>query len=134
MSVLAAVPSRLIRVMKKIADGKPSCGDTANTLGVRETDIPVDAERIVYPRTGGLSVTPDDPARLPIHVRLPRHGGRGRLPVFEIAFDALGNDLAYSPDPGRPRDHGFVEPSRAMRLTEYQTALHATRPMWMEIV
>jgi hypothetical protein len=42
------------------------------------TDISVDPDGYVYPRTGGLSVAPGDPRYLP-DVRRPRElGGRGK--------------------------------------------------------
>ena len=81
-------------------------------LGVRPgVDIPVDYTGLVASGQGGLSVTPDELARLPPHVRPARFGGKGKLPVFELSVRSLGERLAWRPDPDRPDRHGFVEPS-----------------------
>jgi hypothetical protein len=80
-----------------------------------------------------MSVTPDDPARLPPHVRPPRHGGHGRLPIFELLSSNLGPSLMYRPDPNAPLRHGFVEPNKALAFDSYQKALYATQPNWTEV-
>ncbi len=80
-----------------------------------------------------MSVTPDDPSRLPIHLRPIRLGGVGELPLYEIAIHALGVDLAYRADAKRPDKHGFVEPAATTQLETYQAALAATRLNWREV-
>ena len=127
-------PTKVYRAMRKDHDGKPRCGSTGNLLGVRPgIDITPDQNGLVVAGIGGLSVTPDDPARLPLHVRPPRLGGKGNLPVFEISREHLGDVVAYRADPERPSKHGFVEPTRPMPLDRYQTALAATRQSWEEL-
>lgn len=123
--------------MRADADGRPALGPTARTLGVRPGpvggvlgDVLVDAEGMVEPGAGGMSVSPDDPANLPEHRRPPALGGSGKDPVFGIGADALGSDLSYRPDPDDPGVHGFVEPGRRMRLEDYQEAVAATRGAW----
>jgi len=86
-------------------------------LGVRvPIDVRPDANGTVAPGGGGMSVTPDDPARLPPHLRPVSHGGLGVLPVFGMPVGGLGLLLSFRPDPRRPDRHGFVEPSRVMTL------------------
>jgi hypothetical protein len=128
------VPARkLFRAMLKDAQGRPRCGARANTLGIRPGhDIRANADDTVHPETGGLSVTPDDPARLPPHLRPSHLGGRGALPLFSIEVAQLEAALTYRPDPKHPTMHGFIEPARSMRLVDYQDALCRTAPAWTE--
>lgn len=108
--------------MRKDEDGKPRCGAEGNLLGVRPGyDIQATNVGIVSEGAGGLSVTPDDPARLPPHVRPARLGGKGKLPVFEIPGQKLVEPLTYRPDRDRPDRHGFIEPAHSspMRLTTH---------------
>jgi hypothetical protein len=46
--------------------------------------------------------------------------------------DELPDGLIYRPDPGRPDEHGFVEPDRVMSLEDYRRLLHGTREFWSE--
>jgi hypothetical protein len=117
--------------MRKDKSGRPLCGTGPKMLGARvPTDIAPDDQGTVSPETGGLSVTPDDPAFLPVHLRPKALGGQGKLPVFKIPVAALGALLAYRPDPKGPDRHGFIEPLRVMLLDAYQAALAATAPSW----
>lgn len=81
---------------------------------------------------GGISVTPDDPARLPPHLRPLSLGGECGLPLFSIKRASLGRRLAYRPDPKRPTRHGMVEPAVSMAAGSYQDALAATSLAWTE--
>jgi hypothetical protein len=127
----ARLPARLFRAMREDDAGKPRCGTEANVLGVRPGEIELDVQGLVAGGRGGLSVTPDDPQRLPPHVRPPKFlGGRGKLPVFELSIESLGAKLSYRPDPKRPTDHGFVEPGVQMQLADYNAALAATQSAW----
>jgi hypothetical protein len=120
--------------MRKDETGRPRCGSQGSLLGVRPgVDIIPDASNLVDRGTGGMSVTPDDPARLPPHARPQRLGGLGRLPIFGLETDRLGELLAYRPDPVAPNRHGFVEPSKRMSFDDYQAALAATRCDWREV-
>lgn len=118
------------RSMKSDVDGHPRCGTTGASLGVRPRDIPLDGDQVV-PDTGGLSVTPDDPALMREEFR-PEHlpGGLSRLPLFMIRAGDLGPDLTIRPDPRDPLTHHFFEPSRSMHVEQYQAALCSTRPSW----
>lgn len=80
-----------------------------------------------------MSVTPDDPARLPLHFRPISMGGAGALPVFALNLEMLGNDLSYRADPKKPSKHGFIEPAAPVHVEEYQRALARTAPAWLEV-
>jgi hypothetical protein len=106
----------------------------AALLGARPgIDIVLDAYNLVDRGTGGMSVTPDDPGRLPPHVRPKRFGGLGKLPIFGLETKRLGELLAYRADPRAPDRHGFVEPASRMPFEAYQAALAGTQPDWWEV-
>ena len=113
------------------ADGLPELGTSSGrTLGARSDDIAVDADSMVYPDTGGLSVAPGAPENLPRHRRPPEYGGTGRDPVWCIDSCDLPDGLKYRPDPDNPTGHGFLEPSLPMPIEEYQDLLAQTQPIW----
>lgn len=134
----AEAPRPYYRSMKVSADGGPRCGPTGACLGVRPPvigvkrgDIPTDASGRVVPNSGGLSVTPDDPAFMPEEFRPETlDGGLSRLPLFMIQAGEIGSDLQIRPDPRKPRTHHFFEPVRAMHIDAYQGVLCATAPRW----
>lgn len=125
----------LFRAMKVAADGLPVCEDTARGLGVRlppnpRPDIVPDESGRVAPGMGGMSVTPDDPARMN-PLRRPRSlGGAGKDPLFVVDTDSIRASLTLRRDPRDPEVHGLVEPARVMPLGEYRDALSSTRPSW----
>jgi hypothetical protein len=120
--------------MRKDESGRPRCGAQGSLLGARAgRDIVPDASNFVDRGTGGMSVTPDDPARLPPHARPQRLGGLGKLPVFRLETERLGEALAYRADPAASDRHGFVEPSSRMLFEAYQAALAGTQPDWQEV-
>jgi hypothetical protein len=124
----------LFRVMLKAPNGAPVGGGGANMLGVRVgIDVRPDATGNVERGRGGLSVAPEDPARLPPHLRPVRFGGACGLPLFAIGADDLGPKLDYLPDAGRPGRHGTIEPARGMPVANYQAALADTAPRWKEL-
>ena len=97
-------------------------------------DIQKTPDELVHPGTGGMSVTPDDPARLPPHVRPRWLGGQGKLPAFfYLEFAALAPPLGVRLDPKHPERHAFVEPALMMTVDEYQAALCSTRGLWREV-
>lgn len=136
MDVEARIPIRgtaqlLLRVMLRDSGGHPVCGDGDCMLGVRlPVDIVPDIMGNVSPGHGGMSVTPGDPSRLPLHFRPVAFGGIGKLPVFGIEGDDLGLLLRYRSDPRRPQRHGFVEPASSMPLEAYRAALRGTASKW----
>lgn len=123
----------LYRAMRAERDGWPSCGSTARSLGVRAPgDLSPDAAGMVYPKTGGMSVTSPDPSKLPSHRRPPAWGGIGRDPIFVIALAALPSRLAARPD-APASSHWLVEPATVMSCDELQSTLCATRHHWQEV-
>lgn len=121
----------LFRAMKEANDGLPVVGATARTLGARPViDIPIDQNGMVWPRTGGISVTPNDPKKLPRHRRPRSLGGRGKDPVWCIPSSYLGPKLVYKADPNNPTSHGFIEPAFPITFDDYQRALTGTRGSW----
>lgn len=111
----------------------PKIGVENFMLGARvPIDIKPDAAGMVHPGKGGMSVTPNDPSRLPPHLRpvnLP--GGQSTLPVFFIASSKLGATLRFQPATRHPERHGFVEPAMATKLEAYQNALGDTVTYWV---
>ena len=102
-----------------------------NHLGVRAAgeyrDIQVDTTGVVHPRTGGMSVAPDDPINLPRHFRPRSLGGRGKRPVWLVSSAHITDPLAARED--RPT-HWLIEPSSTMALADYESGLSATAPRW----
>jgi hypothetical protein len=118
--------------MEMSDDRLPRLGRSASRLGVRVfrervNDLPVH-EGYVQPNDGGLSVTPDDPLQMPPQF-LPPPYGTGDDPVWTLSEDDLGPDLAFKAD-RRRTFHGFIEPSRRMRLEEFERALSELRSKW----
>jgi hypothetical protein len=101
-------------------------------LGVRPgIDVRPDAHGQVHPG-GGMSVTPEDPKRLPLHLRPEALGGLGRLPVFHIDVGILGGCLKYVPSARKPTHHGQIEPAAPVPLATFQNELCATSGSWTE--
>ncbi len=124
----------LFRIMLKDVVGQPVVGTSDNMLGARVgVDIRPDGQGQVHPGKGGISVAPEDPARLPLHLRPLRLGGVCGLPLFRIEHAAVGRRLAYRPDPKKPTRHGMIEPAETMPVEAYQGALAATSPAWREV-
>ncbi len=117
--------------MKTDVDGLPKIGDDARSLGVRLSgrvrDIVADEAGAVHPQTGGMSVSPPPPDNLQEHRRPPEYGGAGRDPVWTLETDGLPDGLRYRSDPGRPEEHGFIEPDLVMDIGEYRGLLGGTR-------
>ncbi len=120
----------LYRSMQQSRDGFPMLGSSARALGVR---VAIDIESkngYVGPGIGGMSVTPDDPLRLPRFRRPPDLGGTGRDPAFGIDTIDLPSDLVYRPDPLDPNNHGFIEPAMPMSFEQFLEAIARTRESW----
>lgn len=120
----------VLRSMMGDADGFPAVGKSGRYLGARPTgkfrDIDVSPTGLVFPGTGGISVSPPPPENIPSIIR-----DRGD-PIWELATEELPEELRHRPDPDPEKQdtHGFIEPSTAMSFDEYQAALHSTREMW----
>jgi hypothetical protein len=124
---------QLFRTFVTDADNRPKIGAANFMLGARvPLDIKPDRDGRVVPGKGGMSVTPNDPAGLPPHLRpISLAGGQSTLPIFSIATSKLGASLRFQPAKLHPERHGFVEPSMAMKLEAYQDALGATVAQWV---
>jgi hypothetical protein len=126
---------RLCRVMRIDHDGRPRTGRKSSVLGVRigppsrTIDIRV-TDGYVEPDTGGLSVIPDDPMRIAEEFRPPDLGGTGDDPVWYLPIEEVGGRLQYRTDPRCPKDHGYIEPAKRMKLEQYEEALIATKMAW----
>ena len=128
----AATDIRLYRTFVTDEENRPKIGVRDFMLGARVgIDIKPDRDGAVEPGKGGMSVTPNDPAGLPPHLRpTSLTGGQSTLPVFSIAASKLGANLRFQPAKRHPERHGFVEPAMAMKLDAYQAALGATASDW----
>jgi hypothetical protein len=134
VTTAAKTTIKLFRAFKTGTDGRPLCGDAGTKLGIRPgKDITADADGLVQPLSGGMSVTPEDMTFLPPFARPTSLGGHGELPVFAIESSALGEKLSYRPDPKKPTNHGFIEPALAMLLAAYSTALAQTGRAWKKV-
>jgi hypothetical protein len=126
---------QLFRAMKEDDSGSCLIGDGARMLGIRPgVDVTAkDANDLVYPGQGGLSISPDDPLNLPYFRRPQEFQGIGKDPVWLILdTDLPGFDLCHRPDPAKPT-HGFIEPVRPMTLGEYKRAIARTHTLWRKL-
>ena len=122
----------VFRAMREDPNGKPLTGRSARTLGVRiggpRIDIPIRAGR-VYPQTGGMSVTPDDPMRLPRSRRPRALGGVSHDPVFSLQVTDLPSSLTLRID--KPT-HALIEPSWCCLFEKFEQNLHDTKEKWVK--
>ena len=81
--------------------------------------------------TGGMSITADDPMKLPPHRRPASYDGTGRDLVFEINGDSFGGSLSLRQDD--PPGHCLVEPLSFCLFEDYQVAIYATHPFWLPL-
>jgi hypothetical protein len=121
--------------MKADEDGLPMIGHKfGSTLGARVgDDVEPTPTGTVGPGCGGMSVSPDEPERLPKHRRPPQFNGTGRDPVWRISPQALDRRLQCVPDPDDPERHWLVEPVVDMPVAEYQSLIEATRSHWQRL-
>lgn len=131
----------VLRGMRADEDGLPRLGESGRYLGARpdlpeqaqDGDIPMSADGLVQPETGGTSVSPPPVTNLALHRGPPEYGGRGKDPVLVLDADELPPELRYRPYPEAPERHGFVEPSRTMSFEEYLRAIQGTRALWRQL-
>jgi hypothetical protein len=126
--------------MKKDEDGKPVVKDSSNGLGIRPRDIAPNAEGLVSPGTGGMSVAPrwgDLPVELipkRLEDKVPGAAGRNSLACFALGEGSF-EEGEIAPElrlrPNKP-DHGYIEPQTKMKLEKYKDAIIATRNCWTE--
>jgi RHS repeat-associated protein len=129
---LGLAPYRIYRGMRTEGD-LPVTGPTARTLGARPgTDVRPDADGLVHPGGGGISIAPETATNLPSHRRPPEFGGTGRDPVWSIDPDDLPEGLSYRRD-SPTSGHGVIEPSRTMTYDEYQSLIESTAGSWTRV-
>jgi hypothetical protein len=105
----------------------PAIGD--RDLGVRvPTDITPDAESIVYPNKGGMSVFLDDPLAVPRSYRPRSLGGTGKKAVWMYAADHLPSGLFLHG--AGAREHALVEPDSPQLVEAYRERLASTQFNW----
>jgi hypothetical protein len=118
--------------MKKGLEGLPVVGRSARTLGVRvegvHKDVEWDEKGLLHPGRGGMSVTVDDPAQMPV-ARRPTWLGRGASedPLFVIDARLIESPLAIRVDVGA---HALVEPAMPCTLESYEADLAVTQSLW----
>ena len=128
--------ARIFRAMTNDR-GRPLVGTGARTLGVRPGEIPVDAQHMVQPFTGGMSVAPAW-RQLPVHRIPPRLGVQGARGNDQDACWRMGDgSFGGGPFVGQlqltvdtPR-HGMLEPAVAMPHADYIQELADTQPAWV---
>ncbi len=128
----------VFRVMKKDADGFPTCSPTS--LGVRAVDVDVDAANNVQVNGKGMSVSPGwrdiNINRVPKRLRpkLAGAGGSNNTFCFRTGAGAFqqgpfANGLTPEPDSAT---HGNVAPEVVVPFDTYRNDLEATRRDWQE--
>jgi len=137
----------LYRTMAKDIDGRPRVGRSATTLGVRvegaHADVHPDAHGRVHPGGGGMSVTIDDPQRMPT-VRRPKWivvagaEGAGKHPLFALPAAVVPPALRVRRESDDETEHarfahGFVEPAEPTPLHRYEQDVAGTRQHWLEV-
>ncbi len=127
------------RAMTPDTDGFPKVGKSSRMLGVRvPQDIAPDADGMVMPGAGGMSVAPGSEWNVPNH-RRPRGMKRGSTGNVGDRMYALpdksipADKLMVRPDPGFPEIHAFVEPAASVKLQRYEVDLAGTRQDWRQI-
>ena len=133
---------KVYRVMKRDADGFPTTGASASTLGVRpHADVHLDANDEVLLDGCGMSVVPR--WRLMLFTRVPKRlialvpGARGSDKEYCFCAGAGGfvragfaDGLELIPDPGDAPVHGVIAPTESVHVDAFQSALWATRESW----
>jgi hypothetical protein len=129
---------KLFRAMIADETQMPAEGTGSRFLGVRTTgeyaDIQPDENGLVHPGQAGMSVTPENPAKLPVD-RLPKaKGGKGKDPVFEISDTDLPAGLTYVPDHSDETGaHGYIVPRCPMPIQEYMSLIQSTKTSWRRL-
>jgi hypothetical protein len=130
-------------------EGKPALGSASTAFGVRlpnsahkeiEPDIRPDVNGLVYPRSGGMSVSPSA-GELPAHriprrlkSRYPQATGNDKVRIWRMGdgpfSDARLTDvLILRIDSKNPR-HGLIEPAIVVLADAFVVALEETKNSW----
>jgi hypothetical protein len=117
-------------------DKMPTIGDASSLeLGVRDgsqgggNDVENIMNGMVQPTAQGMSVTPDFPAFLPTFAL--KAVAQKKAKVWGYYLGVLDSRLTYRPDPGKPKQHGFIGVTAPMPLSEFRNLIHATQPGWV---
>lgn len=128
------LPTTLNRAMLCAEDNLPVLGDTREHLGALfPGDIAPDAEGMVEPNQGGMSIYWGNPRHMPKSRRPRSLGGEGEHPLFQASEDYLPATLVVDRDGERkkkPTKHATVQPRVRCHHSHYQDSLHGTRLLW----
>jgi hypothetical protein len=121
--------------------GRPRCGSLDSLslgirMGTKRDDVWLDEDGRVPPDDGGMSVCPEDPARLSPGLRpsqLP--GGEGHWPVWRIHAEQLPEELVFVPSKPKKKlvMHGLIRPRAPMSPEALQALLCSTRDLWERV-
>ncbi len=117
----------IYRSMRIDINGSPLLEESARGLGVRPGKDILIKDGFVFPFTGGMSASPDDPNYLPNHRKPISLGGTGKDPVFYMNTKMLPPGLKFVQD---SKTHGTIQPSMAMSYEDYKTLLSITKNLW----
>ena len=118
--------------MRSDADRLPHIGETARELGVQpDRDMPVDGRGFVKPITGSMSITADEPLKLPAHRRPGFYDRTGRDPIVEIAVECLATRLLLRQD--GDVSHFLVEPLPRCPFGDCQATIQSICPSWLHL-
>ena len=125
--------SYFFRGMKTSEDGFPEVGDSANHLGVRDSELHLDKYNHVHPGCG-MSVFINEPDKLPGHRRPRWLEGTARFSdIFSIQGRHVPSKLKIVHSGNSDPYHYQFEPPQSMPLTEYRSAIASSRPSWKRI-
>lgn len=122
----------LYRSMKEGLDGMPIVGrQSARELGARAgQDIPVHKGGLVYPDTGGMSVSPGGPEKLSFRARPQEFGGAGKDPVWCLNSCLLPKGLRFVQD---SLTHGTIQPEVSMLFDQFNSLIESTKSVWKKL-
>ena len=135
--VLSFFGPPLFRAMRPADDGLPEVGGTAKQLGVRTgpgvkvPDIQIDANGLIHPKSGGMSVATDSPEYLQPHRRPKEFGGTGNVPVYSLQRPIWGALRIRVDNP--KKHHACVEPLFTCTLDDFNRELRLTRSRWKRV-
>ncbi len=139
---------KIYRVMKGDADGLPTVGERFGELGVRPSDMVDNPPNEAHPAKGGMSVQPSLEVLSQEYLRfVPKRlrqvnprlfggalGGSGFIWTMgrgPFVDEAVSDNLRLRCDQGNLVTHGVVEPEQVMSRDDFQSALAATRNLWV---
>ncbi|HTI68551.1 MAG TPA: RHS repeat-associated core domain-containing protein [Candidatus Limnocylindria bacterium] len=100
-------------------------------LGIRPKDIPDIVDGLVKPTFQGLSVTPNNPSKLPPFAL--KKLAKGEIKVWAITEQMFDVKLGYVPDPTDPEGHGYVRPKILLPVGEYKRLIKESQMRWVSL-